>query len=148
MTSEKSYSTEQRLNALIAALGPLATFVPDASWTDTGSMTNSWSKASGFFKYKLLLPGVVAVCAQALTPGTVSDGTLIVSAANGLGSGYRPSTNKSIVADTNFLKTAPVGTGSFENARLTFVSDGSVTCNGFGLSATYCNLSGLIFTDI
>lgn len=150
MTSEKSYATEQRLNALFNSLGSMATFTPDSSWTDTGTLTNSWTKGtSGFIRYKAVLPFVTAVIAVALAPGTVADGTLVCSGANGLPTGYRPTTtNQSIVADTNALKVSPVSGTSFENARLTFNTDGSITCNGFSTAATYCNCAGLVFTDI
>lgn len=125
------------------------TFITTDSWHNTGAMTASWGKGTGFFKYKLLPgDGMVMVAAQGLVPGTVADGTTILTAANGLPAGYRPSTNKPVVADTNYLKTAPVGTGSFENARLNFNSDGSVQCSGFGTAATFCNCYGTFPLDI
>jgi hypothetical protein len=119
------------------------TVVTTDTWHDTGSLTASWGKGSGFFKYTLLPSNMVAVCAQGLTVGTVSDPTTILSAANGLPAAYRPTTAKPLVADTNFLKTAPVGSGSFENARLIFNTDGSVSVTGFGLSATFANCYGV-----
>jgi hypothetical protein len=125
------------------------TFITTDSWHDVGSMTASWSKASGFFKYKLLPgDGMVMVAAQGLIPGTVADGTTILAAANGLPTGYRPTTNKPIVADTNQIKVNAVGTGAFENARLNFITDGSVTCSGFGTAATFANCYGIFPLDI
>jgi hypothetical protein len=147
MTSEKSYSTEQRLNALIAALGPLGSFVPDASWTDTGSLTASWGKGSGFFRYKRILPNIVAVAAQALTVGTVADATTILTNANGLGSGYRPGSAQQVVASTNSLKTSPVNASFLEPCWLEFETGGGVQCFGVQASATFLNCYGLIFTD-
>jgi sugar (pentulose or hexulose) kinase len=146
MNSEKAAETARRLDAHFANdyhLPPVTD-----SWHDVGPMSASWAKSGGFFKYSLLMPGVVAIAAQALTPGTVSDGTTILTAANGLPAGYLPSHPAQLVATTNFLKTAPVGTASYEPAWLEFEVGGSVQCFGFGLSATFANCFGLIFTTI
>jgi hypothetical protein len=143
MTSDKSYDVEQRLSGLIAA-------GPDASWTDTGSMTGSgWGKGSGYFRYKLLMAGVVVVAVKDLTisgTATVADGTTILSAANGLNSGYRPGANQIRNAWTDEERIA-VGS-NVESCGLKFVTDGSVQCLGIGPVATTLNCAALLFTDI
>jgi hypothetical protein len=116
------------------------TVVTTDTWHETGGLESGWGKGSGFFKYTLLPNNMVAVCAQGLTIGTVADTTPILSAANGLPPAYQPTTPKSLVADTNNIKA---GSATYENARLTFNTDGSVIISGFNLNATYCNLNGI-----
>lgn len=147
MTSEKSYGTEARLNALITGMGSLAGFTPDAGWTNTGALTAGWGKGgAGFLRYKLILPGVVAIAAVALTPGTVADATTICTNANGLGSGYQPGWAQQLVATTDSLKTSPVNSSYLEPAWLEFEPGGGVQCFGVQASATFLNCTGLIFT--
>lgn len=132
-----------------AGTSAFPTFITTDTWHDTGGLANSWGKGTGFFKYKLLPgDGMVMVAAQGLNPGTVADGTVICVAANGLGAAWRPATAKAMVADTNQIKVNGVGTGAFENARLNFLPDGSITCSGFGTAATYCNCYGTFPLDI
>ena len=145
--SEKAYTTEQRLNGLVAALGPLASFVPDAGWTDTGSMNSGWGKGSGFFRYKKILPSVVAIAVKGLTVGTVADATTILTNANGLPSGYQPAGAQQLVASTNSLKTSPVNASFLEPCWLEFEPGGGAECFGVQSSATFLNCFGLIFTD-
>jgi hypothetical protein len=148
MTSEKSYATEQRFNVLIAALGPLATFQPDASWTDSGSLTAGWGKGSGYFRWKLILPGVVGIAVKDLTVGTTTtDGTTILSAANGL-TGYTGSTNKRLSAYVDIQRLDAVHTTNPNGVALSFITDGSVQCYGVAASATILSCYGLYFKDI
>ena len=136
MTSEKSQDNAQRIDAHIG--DGLAHPPVDSSWTDTGSMSAGWGKGTGFFKYKMILPGVVMFVAQGLTCGsaTVLDGTTILSNANGFAAGYRPGTAKTFPAYSDTLKVSP-NTASFpEAAALQVQSGGGVQCIGIGAAAT------------
>jgi hypothetical protein len=150
MTSEKSYSTEARLAALVARVAALeaAGIGADASWTDTGGLTASWGKGTGYFKYKFIATGVVMVAAQGLTVGTAADATTILSNANGLTSAYRPAGPKQIPATTNDIKTSPVAGTSFEGSWLEFETGGGVQCFGVGAAATFLNCFGIFTTDL
>lgn len=145
MTSEKTVDNAQRIDALVARIAALE---GDSSWTDTGGMTGTWSKASGYFKYKFIGKGIVMVAAQNLIPGTVADGTTILTAANGLAAAYRPAGPKQLPCTSNFIKTAPVGSGSFEGSWFEFEAGGSVQCFGFGTAATFANCFGIFTTDL
>lgn len=145
MTSDKAYDAHQRLDALVARVGALE---GDANWTDTGAMAASWGKGVGYFKYKLMLPGIVAIAAKALTVGTVADGTTILSNANGLQAGYTPGSAQQLVASTNSLKTSPVNASFLEPCWLEFEPGGGVQCFGVQSSATFLNCFGVIYTDI
>jgi hypothetical protein len=111
-------------------------------WHNIVTFANGWTKGTGQFKFKLLATGFVAINAQGLVPGTVADGTIIVAAANGPPALYQPATPKPLVADTNALKVSPVSSTTFENARLQFQTDGSITCSGFSTAATFANCIG------
>jgi hypothetical protein len=151
MTSDKAYDIERRYNALVPALAARVTALEAAAdtWHDTGSMTNGWGKGTGYFKYRLLLPGVVIVAAKDLTctTATVADGTTILTAANGLNpNSYQPAANHIVNAWTDQTRIA-VGS-NVESCGLKFITDGSVQCLGVGGSATTLNCYGLVFTDI
>lgn len=147
MTSDKSYTSEQRLNGLVPRVGTVEGYTSwmNASppvfdhWADTGGMANGWGKGSGFFKYVHILPRLVLFHADGLTTGTVSDGTTILSAANGFPTGYVPPVALTFPAWTDNLKTST----SYEGAQFTVNIDGSVTCRGFATSATVACCWGL-----
>lgn len=158
MTSEKTYDNAQRLDALVGRTGTLESQVAtlqaqvtalqgDASWTDTGGLTNSWGKGTGYLRYKLISPGWVALAAQALTIGTDTDGTTIITAANGLPTGYRPGGPKQIMASTNALRTGAVGTAT-EPCWLEIQSGGSIQCFGIAVAATFLNCFAAFPIDI
>lgn len=149
MTSEKAYDNAARLDALVARVAALegAGIGADTSWTDTGSMAASWGKGTGYFKYKFICTGVVMIAAQALTIGTDTDGTTILTNANGLSSAYRPLGPKQIMASTNALRTGAVGTAT-EPAWLEIQAGGGVQCFGFALAATFGNCFGVFTTDL
>ena len=138
--SEKAYDVEQRLNALIAA-------GPEDSWTQTGALTASWGKGSGYFQYKYIGGGLVYIAAQGLTIGTDTDGTTICTAANGLLAAYRPQGPKQVMASTNALRTGAVGTAT-EPAWLEIQTGGSIQCFGVAAAATFLNCFGAFPIDI
>lgn len=153
--SEKSYTSEQRINALIPRIGALEGGAGwlDASppvfdhWQDTGGLQNGWGKGSGFFKFVLLLPRLVLWKAEGLTcsGATVADNTVILSSANGFISGYRPPSAFSFPAFTDDLKVGS-HSGPAEAAQLAVQTDGSVQVRGVGTSATVLNSWGIFPT--
>lgn len=115
------------------------------TWHDTGSLQNGWSKG-GAFRYKMLaLLNVVFVYAQDIVVGTDTDGTAILSAANGLPSGYRPSRNTRLAAWCDQLRQPSAGL--FEACALEFETDGSVQCYGVANGATRVDCFGILSTD-
>lgn len=145
MSSELAWEARQRLDRHFGTDYHLP--APDASWTSVGTMTGGWSKASGFFMYRRLMPGVVAIAAKDLqcTGATVANGTTILAVAQGLPGSYQPSTNKVLVAYCDVLKVSGIG---YEAAALKFVNDGSVQCLGVSTGATILSCYGLLYTDI
>jgi hypothetical protein len=80
MTSEKSYDTQQRLDDLVGG---------QTDWADFGSYSNSWAKSTGVYRYRRDLAGNTHVQMSVLTVGTTTNGTTILSSANGLPAGFR-----------------------------------------------------------
>ena len=118
------------------------------TWHDTGALQSSWGKGSGYFKYQLLANGMVAVAAKDLncSGATVTDGTTILSAANGLPTGYQPAANHTVPAYADVTRVAS-GSNN-ESAALKFVSDGSVQCLGIAAAATLVSCYAIIPIDI
>jgi hypothetical protein len=143
MTSEKAYDNSQRLDLLVPRVGAVESLVGTDSWHDTAGMANGWGKGTGYFKYTLIVPGLVGVAWDGLTLGTVADGTTILSAANGLPSGYRPAVGRKLCSTTDVIK---VNGAAFEMASFEFESGGSVQCFGFGTAATYASGTGFYAT--
>lgn len=148
MTSDKSYDNALRLDALVPRVGTLEGLVPGDTMHDMGTMTAGWSKATGFIKYTLLLPGVVGIAIKDLqcTGATVTDGTTIVGSGQGLPSGYQPATNKTLVAYCDVLRI--VSGSNNEAAALRFINDGSIQCVGIAASATIVSCYGLLFINV
>jgi hypothetical protein len=141
MTSEKAYDNAQRLNAAIPRIGALesgAGWLTNSPpvfdhWQDTAGLQNGWGKGTGYWKFVHILPRIVWFKCEGLTTGTATDGTIILSSANGFPSGYRPPDVHSFPAWTDNLK---VGTATYEGAQIAVQTDGSVTIRGFNASAT------------
>jgi hypothetical protein len=103
------------------------------TWHETGSLTNGWTK-NGFFKYRMLPFNSVQIAANNLNcnAATNTDGTTICSAANGLPTVYRPTSNFRLQATCDQLRVN-VGT---EGCALVVNSDGSFNIFGVAGAAT------------
>jgi hypothetical protein len=111
--ADKVYAIHQRLDALIA-LGA------DTGWHNLGAPGNGWTVTSA--RYRSIGMGLVFLEFRGLVPGTVTNGTVVFIAANGLPSGLRPTQARRIVFGA-------VGTvGAAGNPELEFETDGSIQC--------------------
>lgn len=127
MTSDKSVLTESRLNDLITT-GGLAL---SGTWTDFGSLANSWTKLtvpSAACHYMPGPGGLVIVQMHGIGVGTTTNGTTVCSGANGLPSGLRPAVNLWIPVRTD--------DEGGQQASYMFGTDGHIECWGIGPSAT------------
>lgn len=116
------------------------TLITTDTWQDSGALASGWSKSSGYFRWTLLSNGWVGVAINIAPDGTNStDGTTILTAANGLGPAYRPATNKLVAGYVDVQRL--VGSNS-EAAGLSFHNDGSVACWGIAGGARSVILYG------
>lgn len=152
MTSEKSYNSEQRLNALVPRVGTIEGYASwlgasppmYETWQDTAGLANGWGKGTGFWKFVHILPRLVMFHVEGITTGTVADGTTILTSANGFPAGYRPPAAHTFAVFTDNIKT---GTATYEMAMIAVQTDGSVTIRGFNTSATVMSGAGLFPTQ-
>lgn len=126
MTSDKSYITEARLTTLVNGID---------SWHPITTMKTGWT-ISGVFEYKAVgIAGLVIVKIRNIAPLTTdADGTVIVTAANGLPSAYRPADNTRAPLYSN-------AGGGTEQPAFEFETDGSIQIFGTG-STTISRLDG------
>jgi hypothetical protein len=129
--------------AALEALTGSGTMADRGSVVETGALSNSWGKGSGFFKYQRI-GRLCFIYAKGLNPGTVADFTTVCSAANGLPASCRPSSSQAITANTDAIKQ---NGSSWEAAALHFMTDGSVQCTGIHLSATFVDCTGFFYLD-
>jgi hypothetical protein len=113
-------------------------------WTQFNPLSNSWAVASPYtaawVRQLNYPPNCVQITAK-MTPGTVTDGTLVGT----LPSGFRPNTTQIIPVATDILK---IPSGSNNEASHFFInSSGQVTCNGIGLTATYVGVNAIFPMD-
>jgi hypothetical protein len=118
MTSEKSYDTQQRLDALVQA---------QTDWANFGSFLNGWGPAT-LARYRIDLAGNVHVQFEVLSPGTTTNGTTILSSANGLPAGFRIGnfTYMPVRSDALAAQAPAIYVGS----------DGHMECFGIAAAAT------------
>ena len=110
------------------------------TWHDISTFSNAWSLgANGYVKYAMLPigastspGGIIAISVRNLVPGTTTNGTVVVSSANGVDSSYAPTVHRQPY----------VGTGSTGSAGLELQADGSIQCFG-AASATRFDGTGL-----
>lgn len=131
----KAQSVEARLNALIDGA---------TSWANMGSMSNGWTIGTTA-RYRLTMDGLL-VLAWDLNVGTIADGTVIWSAANGLPSGFRVVNRQKVIVAATDHESAPGGTGT-ESAAVILKTDGSVTVLGMAGAATRLNVYGVYPLD-
>lgn len=147
MTSDKAYDVERRFNALVPSLAARVTALEAnevilGAWFDTSGMANGWGKGSGWFKYMhWTVAGTnwIYFTAKLLTPGTVADGTQIVTSA--LGAFWQPVTAQRFPIWTDQLKAGTEASG-FE-----LKPDGTITCYGVSTGATRCDVNALVPLD-
>jgi hypothetical protein len=135
MTSDKSYTTEQRLQQLMATA---------TDWQTLGAMSNGWT-VSGHAKYRLDYNGFLVLGIRSLSPGTTTDGTTLWSAANGLAAGWQPAFGRPVVAVTDHMGN-PGALGS-ESCALFLNADGSITILGLAGGATRVDCFAVIPLD-
>jgi hypothetical protein len=143
MTSEKAYSVEARLDALLADTSG-ALFGP---WTDISPLSNGWAVQSPFTgAWVRAAPGNMAIisfrlnCASATKTNGTTVGTIPATDADG--NNLRPAQAVvfPVATDSSALSVSP----NDEGARFTIASTGVITCNGFaaGASCTVGHNSG------
>lgn len=130
MTSEKSYDTQQRLDDLVQA---------QTDWADFGSYTASWSKSTGVYRYRKDLAGNVHVQMAVLLVGTTTNGTTILSSANGLPAGFR-------IGNFAYFPVRTDQTAA-QSAAFYCGSDGHFECFGIGATATRCDCYFSFFAE-
>jgi hypothetical protein len=137
---------DDRVAALEALTGS-GTMSDRGTLTESGSLSNSWTKngGDGYFKYQRI-GRLCFIFVRNLYPATTADGTVVLSAANGLPSSCRPAKTVSLEVNTNALKAGP-GTPGVMTASLHFEADGSVTCWGIQMQATYVDCFGSFNID-
>jgi hypothetical protein len=133
VTSEKSVTTEQRLNALIGTA---------TAWASMGTMSNGWTIGT-HAKYRLTMDGLLVIAWRNLRVGTATDATVIWSSANGLPSGFRPANGSILLTGATDHMANPGALGS-ESAAVVVNTDGSVTILGLagGGNATRLDVYG------
>ena len=143
MTSEKSVLTETRFNALITGGGSVLT---EAAWTDFGTYSAGWAKVGGAnYRFRMIFggpaAGLVMVQMQNLnaSSGTTTNGTTILSAANGLPAGYRPGV-------ASWIPVRCDNEGSQTSAFM-FGPDGHVECWGIGATATRVDVNVIFYAE-
>ena len=116
--------------AVIGAFAPgSGNTIPETTHA-LGSMSNGWS-ITGHASYWLGAEGELWLILKDIVPGTtITDGTVIWSAANGLPAGYRPASNRRILCYSTG-QTGNVGGTAFE-----LETDGSIQCYGFTRAST------------
>lgn len=156
MTSEKSYDNASRLDALVARVAaleaaPAGPTVTIGNWNDTSAMSNGWGKGAGWFKYQhWTINGTnwLYLSAKLLTPGTVADGTQIVTTA--LASFYQPATAVRFPVWTYDVKGGP-GTptaGPAEMAGFELQADGTIHTFGVFVNSSRVDCNVLIPLDL
>lgn len=134
----KLLSLESRLNQLLNNA---------TDWQTLGSPGNGWGYSSGGFgKYRLDYSGNLVLVLKGLTPGTVPDGTVVYSVANGLAAGFRPAVNHLVPGFCDHSNgTSALG---FQTAGVQLITDGSIVCFGISPNATRLDLNGVYAIDI
>lgn len=138
---DKVYATAARLDRHITTHSGTGTL------TEVGSLSNSWHKNSGdgYFKYQQI-GRLCYIFIRNIYPATTADGTVVCSAANGLPSAVRPQKVVSLICNTDALKPGG-GTPGVTTAALHFHEDGSVTCHGIQMQATFVDCFGVFNID-
>jgi hypothetical protein len=142
VTSEKSVDNAQRIDALVARIATLEANTLNTaydSWHETAALANGWAKGSGYLKYKLLNPYVIWLEAMSISPGTVADGTPILTSA--LGTAYRPQTWKRFPV---FVDNVKAGSATYEMAACALMADGTINTYGVNVNATTCDFSAIM----
>jgi hypothetical protein len=133
MTSDKTYSTEQRLNTLIA--GGVALFGPWTAWT---SLANSWAVQGSYNQaWVRSAPGNMAIISVRLAAGSTVDGVTVgtIPSADSAGNNLRPASTVFIPVMTDEER---IFTGSNnEDAAFRIDTDGTVHTLGIGGGATF-----------
>jgi hypothetical protein len=148
MTSEKSYDNAQRIDLLVPRVGTLEghDVLTMGAWQDTSSMTNGWSKTTGYFKYVHFTLGAlnfIYFSAKLLAPGTDTDGTQIVTTA--LASFWRPVTAQRFPIWSDAQRT---GTAGLESAGFELQADGTIHCFGIAAGSTRCDVNAFVPLDL
>jgi hypothetical protein len=116
------------------------------SWANMGSMSASWT-VGGLAKWRLTGDGLLVLAWRNLNPGTLTDGTTIWSAANGLPAAARPATLKVIGGVTDHMSN-PSSLGT-ESCAVVLNTDGSVQVQGLaGASVTRLDVCGTYPIDV
>lgn len=135
MTSDKSYSVEQRLNALLTP-GSLTSLVP-GPWTAFNPLSNLWAVQSPFTgAWCRWVPGNGLQLSFIMTPGTDADNTVVgnIPSSDSAGNGLRPAQEVDFPVASDELR---INTGSNnDGARFHLLATGNMTCFGIATAAT------------
>lgn len=119
---------------------PLYTAQPNGpgvqeSWHSLTGFAAGWAIGSGSAEYMLTPMNELKIAIRNLSPGTTTtDGTTILSSANGIPSAWQPATARRFPVAVNILRQASAGI--FEGAALEIETDGSIQCYGIAAAAT------------
>lgn len=139
MTSDKSYTNEQRLNSLIST-GGAALYGP---WTAFNPLQNSWAVQSPYTgAWCRRAPGNTLQISATMTPGTATDGTQIatIPSTDANGSNLRPSQQVVGAMTTDVIRIPGAGTNQ-EGVYFSLTSAGNMFCHGVAGSATTASIN-------
>jgi hypothetical protein len=114
------------------ATGFSGSFTPEVPHNLT-TMSNSWAiGAGGHAQYMLNANGELVLSFKILTPGAVSDGTVIFPSGS-LPANYRPVGLRRVAAYTDVLK---ISAGNYEGCAIELETDGSIQVYGLNAAAS------------